>query len=64
MPDTSPRPRITSVSEGRTDVGRQREHNEDQFLVHDELDLFVVCDGMGGNNAGEYCDYCEELECF
>ena len=53
MPDTSPRPRITSVAEGRTDVGRQREHNEDQFLVHDDLDLFVVCDGMGGNNAGE-----------
>src|SRR5258708_33820870 len=53
MPDTSPRPRITSVAEGRTDVGRQREHNEDQFLVHTDLDLFVVCDGMGGNNAGE-----------
>jgi serine/threonine protein phosphatase PrpC len=53
MPDTSPRPRITPVAEGKTDVGRQREHNEDQLLVEPDLDLFVVCDGMGGNNAGE-----------
>src|SRR6185436_9923994 len=53
MLDTSPRPRIVPVAHGRTDVGRQREHNEDQFLSKPELGLFVVCDGMGGNNAGE-----------
>src|SRR6185436_3246316 len=53
MLDTSPRPRIVPVAHGRTDVGRQREHNEDMFLVQPELGLFVVCDGMGGNNAGE-----------
>jgi protein phosphatase len=53
MPDTSPRPRIVPVAQGRTDVGRLREHNEDMFLVQPELGLFVVCDGMGGNNAGE-----------
>jgi protein phosphatase len=53
MLDTSPRPRIVPVACGRTDVGRQREHNEDKFLVQPELGLFVVCDGMGGNNAGE-----------
>jgi protein phosphatase len=53
MPDTSPRPRIVPIAHGRTDVGRQREHNEDQFVVLPELGLFVVCDGMGGNNAGE-----------
>jgi protein phosphatase len=53
MLDTSPRPRIVPIAYGKTDVGRQREHNEDQFLVAPELGLFVVCDGMGGNNAGE-----------
>src|SRR5436190_9887529 len=53
MPDTSQRPRIVPVAFGKTDVGRQREHNEDQFLVLPEIGLFVVCDGMGGNNAGE-----------
>ena len=34
-------------------MGRQRGHNEDAFVSEPDLDLFVVCDGMGGNNAGE-----------
>lgn len=38
---------------GATDTGRQRDHNEDNFLVDKELGLFVVCDGMGGHAAGE-----------
>ena len=37
----------------QTDVGRQRDHNEDSFLVDRKLRLFVVCDGMGGHSAGE-----------
>ena len=37
----------------KTDVGRVREHNEDNFLVDKKLNLFVVCDGMGGHAAGE-----------
>lgn len=36
-----------------TDVGKKRDHNEDTFLVDEELSLFVVCDGMGGHAAGE-----------
>ncbi len=36
-----------------TDVGRKREHNEDNFLVDKKLSFFVVCDGMGGHAAGE-----------
>jgi len=38
---------------GLTDVGRQRQHNEDTFLVADEAQLFLVADGMGGHAAGE-----------
>ena len=38
---------------GLTDVGRQRQHNEDTFLVEDEAKLFLVADGMGGHAAGE-----------
>jgi protein phosphatase len=38
---------------GRTDVGRRRKVNEDSFLVAPESDLYAVCDGMGGHNAGE-----------
>jgi protein phosphatase len=45
--------RIAPVAHGKTDVGRQRGHNEDAFVSEPDLDLFVVCDGMGGNNAGE-----------
>jgi len=44
---------IAPVAHGKTDVGRQRGHNEDAFVSEPDLDLFVVCDGMGGNNAGE-----------
>jgi PPM family protein phosphatase len=36
-----------------TDVGRQRNHNEDNFLIDKKLQLFIVADGMGGHAAGE-----------
>lgn len=38
---------------GLTDVGCQRDHNEDFFLVDDTIGLYVVADGMGGHAAGE-----------
>ncbi len=38
---------------GKSDVGCRREINEDSFLVDDELGLYIVADGMGGQNAGE-----------
>jgi serine/threonine protein phosphatase PrpC len=43
--------RITSC--GMTDVGMKRTNNEDAYLINDELNLFVVCDGMGGHVGGE-----------
>lgn len=41
------------VSAGMTDVGCVRKHNEDNFLIDDELGLYVVADGLGGHAAGE-----------
>jgi serine/threonine protein phosphatase PrpC len=38
---------------GITDVGLQREHNEDAFAVLSDHDLFIVADGMGGHRAGD-----------
>jgi PPM family protein phosphatase len=44
--------RLKAASAGLTDVGRKRDHNEDSFLIDDELQLYVVADGMGGHAGG------------
>src|SRR5690349_13224562 len=56
------RPRIRVITAAATDVGRRRSGNEDSFAswaaegdgaTHAGDHLLVVCDGMGGSNAGE-----------
>ncbi len=37
----------------QTDVGHRREINQDSILVDNDLNLFVVADGMGGHRGGE-----------
>ena len=44
---------MRAIAAGLSDVGLQREHNEDSFVVLKEFDLFVVADGMGGHRAGD-----------
>ena len=44
---------MRAIAAGLTDVGLQREHNEDNFLVLSEHSLFIVADGMGGHRAGD-----------
>ena len=50
MSETNPSHRI--VAGMATDTGRVREHNEDNLLADPEHGLFVVADGMGGQQAG------------
>jgi serine/threonine protein phosphatase PrpC len=38
---------------GATHTGRVRQRNEDYLLMDEELGLYLVCDGMGGHNAGD-----------
>ncbi|MBW4580813.1 MAG: serine/threonine phosphatase [Tildeniella nuda ZEHNDER 1965/U140] len=52
---------------GRTDIGRQRDHNEDYFGIETQTaklespsgktvharNLYILCDGMGGHAGGE-----------
>ncbi len=44
---------LTLEVAGRSDVGRVRPSNEDNFGYDQTLGIFVVCDGMGGHAAGE-----------
>jgi serine/threonine protein phosphatase PrpC len=41
------------VFSGMTDIGLQRESNEDAFVISPELDFCLAADGMGGAAAGE-----------
>jgi PPM family protein phosphatase len=44
---------MRAIASGLTDVGLQRDHNEDSYAVLSEYDLFIVADGMGGHRAGD-----------
>lgn len=64
--------KLSSLDEaGRTDIGRQRDHNEDYFGIYTELtkretptgktlqahNLYILCDGMGGHASGEVASH-------
>lgn len=38
---------------GITDVGKMRKANEDSYYMDEDLQIYVVADGMGGHKAGE-----------
>lgn len=38
---------------GDTNVGRKRNHNEDNLAILSDLGLYIVADGMGGHASGE-----------
>ena len=38
--------RMRAIAAGLSDVGKQRLHNEDRFILLPEFNVFVVADGM------------------
>jgi serine/threonine protein phosphatase PrpC len=44
---------MRAVAAGLTDVGLQRDHNEDSFAILEDHELYIVADGMGGHRAGD-----------
>jgi len=40
---------VRAVAAGVTDVGLQRDHNEDSFAILEDHTLYIVADGMGGH---------------
>ena len=44
---------LTLHCAGRTDVGRKRDYNEDDFVIDLDTGLMTLADGMGGHAAGE-----------
>lgn len=45
--------KLTTLAAGKTDIGLVRKNNEDNFGYDIRNGIFVVCDGMGGQAAGE-----------
>lgn len=45
--------KLTTHAAGKTDVGLVRKNNEDNFGYDTRTGIYVVCDGMGGQAAGE-----------
>ena len=44
---------MRATAAGLTDVGKERSHNEDKYILLPEFNVFVVADGMGGHQSGE-----------
>jgi len=44
---------LSKLAYGTTDVGEQRDYNEDCYRLLPEMGIYIVADGMGGHNAGD-----------
>ena len=44
---------MRAIAAGLSDIGRERSHNEDRYILLPEFRVYVVADGMGGHQSGE-----------
>ena len=44
---------MNRISYALSDMGLERQVNEDNFAVSDELGIYIVADGMGGHSGGK-----------
>lgn len=45
--------KLQPLAFGLSDIGKKRLHNEDNYALIGDLNLFLLADGMGGHAAGE-----------
>jgi protein phosphatase len=43
---------IKVLCHGKSDKGKMRQENEDSFFISDDINLFIISDGMGGHAEG------------
>ncbi len=48
---------MTLEAAGKTDIGQERDINEDYFYVDNTTGMFIVCDGLGGHAAGDVASH-------
>lgn len=44
---------MTTIAASKTDAGRTAKHNQDYLWLEEAAGIFIVADGMGGQEAGE-----------
>lgn len=44
---------MTMISAHKTDIGRTSKHNQDYVWINEPTGIYIVADGMGGQDAGE-----------
>lgn len=44
---------MTTIAASKTDAGRTAKHNQDYLWLDEAAGIFIVADGMGGQEAGE-----------
>ncbi|MBN2722502.1 MAG: serine/threonine-protein phosphatase [Deltaproteobacteria bacterium] len=54
------------ISYSASDIGRRRTNNEDFFYADDTMGLYIVADGVGGQDRGEVAsqEAVENLQCW